>query len=260
MEVGVTMAKFIVTDLDNTLLRSDKSISEYTISILKKCRSKGIKIVFATARSTQAASKFINLFNPDVFVAYGGALVTAEKEIIQRFDIPSDISNQMIRECLVTSEVLSILAINETVALTNNKEETENMDAPHYKYADFSSDYNYRYLKISLTATSQTAVEKIAANYPMCDMLRYTGEDLYRFAIRDAVKWNAVKAIAEHYNVSTDMFVAFGDDINDLEMIQKCGTGVAVKNAISEVQSAAKYICNSNDDDGVARWIEERIL
>lgn len=155
--------------------------------------------------------------------------MTEGKEIIHRFDIPSDISNQIIKECLTISEILSVLAINEAVALTNNRKETESMNASHYKYTDFSNDYNYRYLKISLVATNQAAVEKIAANYPMCDMLRYTGEDLYRFANRNAVKWNAVTAIAKHYNVSTDMFVAFGDDINDLEMIQKCGQALLLK-------------------------------
>jgi len=49
------MIKMIITDLDNTLLRSDKTISEYTIDVLKKCQSKGIKVAFATARSEQAS-------------------------------------------------------------------------------------------------------------------------------------------------------------------------------------------------------------
>jgi hydroxymethylpyrimidine pyrophosphatase-like HAD family hydrolase len=77
---------------------------------------------------------------------------------------------------------------------------------------------------------------------------------------RDAVKWKAVKAIAEYYDCDTDTFVAFGDNINDLEMIQKCGTGIAVKNAISQVQSVAKYICETNDNDGAARWIAQHLL
>ena len=117
-----------------------------------------------------------------------------------------------------------------------------------------------RYLKISLSSGNPAAMEKIASHFPMCDFLNYTGENLYRFANRDAVKWTAVKAIAEHYGCNTDTFVAFGDDINDLEMIQKCGTGIAVKNAIPDVQAAAEYICDSNDNDGVAKWIEQHIL
>ena len=250
----------IITDLDKTLLRNDGCISEYTISVLKRCQQKGIKIVFATARSLQSSSRILKEFMPDIFVGYGGALVSSGGKVIHRIDISAEISNQLIRECLNSPEISSILAINESAALTNQREFCGEKDISHYKYTDFLSDYNNRYLKISLYAAKQSAVEKISANYPMLDMLRYTGEDLYRFANINAVKWNAVAAIADYYNVSTDMFVAFGDDKNDLEMLTKCGTGVAVENAIDEVRSAAKYICGSNDNDGVANWLEEYVL
>jgi len=254
------MIQMIVTDLDNTLLRSDKSISEHTIAVLKECQTKGIKVVFATARSTQSAARLLEQFTPDIFVGYGGALVSAGEKVIQRFDISAEISNQLIKDCLDTPEISSILAINESIALTTSLEILAEKDSAHYQYTDSLIEYNYRYLKISLNATSQAAVEKIAADYPMLDMLRYTGEDLYRFANRDAVKWNAVTAIARHYNVSTNTLIAFGDDINDLEMLAKCGTGVAVENAIDEVRAVAGYICGSNDNDGVANWLEEHIL
>ena len=56
------------------------------------------------------------------------------------------------------------------------------------------------------------------------------------------------------------MVVAFGDDINDLEMIKNCGVGVAVENGIEEVKSVAKFICDISDNDGVAKWLEERVL
>ncbi|MCL2409628.1 MAG: Cof-type HAD-IIB family hydrolase [Oscillospiraceae bacterium] len=254
------MIKIIVTDLDNTLLRSDKSISDRTITVLKECRTKGIKIVFATARSTQSASRFLEQFTPDIFVGYGGALVSAGEEVIHRFDISAEIAARIIKDCLNTPEISAILAINESVALTNNVEALAEKDSAHYQYVDSLTDCNYSYLKISINAASQPAIEKIAANYPTLDMLRYTGENLYRFANRNAVKWNALTAISKHFNVSTDTFVAFGDDVNDLEMIAKCGIGVAVENAIDEVKAVAGYICGSNDNDGVANWLKKHIL
>ncbi len=253
------MIKMIVTDLDNTLLRGDKSISEYTISTLMKYQDKGIKIAFATARSTQAASRFLDQFTPDVFIGYGGAVSYAGEEIISRFDIPADISSQLINECLQEPEISYVHAINESVAYTNRINSSDT-DSFHYKYFDFSSNNNISYLKISLVTSNSHVVERIASNYPMLDVLRYTGENLYRFANGNAVKWNAIKAVSDYYNISTDMVVAFGDDINDLEMIKNCGVGVAVENAIEKVKSVANYICDINDNDGVAKWLEERIL
>ena len=253
------MIKMIITDLDNTLLRSDKSISEYTISTLMKYQDKGIKIGFATARSKQSSSRFLNQFTPDVFIGYGGAVSFAGEEVISRFDIPADISSQLINKCLQEPDILYVHATNESVAYTN-RVDTSDADLSHYKYVDFSLNDNIRYLKISIVASNPHVVERIASNFPMLDLLRYTGENLYRFANRNAVKWKAVKAVAEYYNINTDMVVAFGDDINDLEMIKNCGVGVAVENGIEEVKSVAKFICDISDNDGVAKWLEERVL
>lgn len=253
------MIKMIITDLDNTLLRSDKSISEYTISTLMKYQDKGIKIGFATARSKQSSSRFLNQFTPDVFIGYGGAVSFAGEEVISRFDIPADISSQLINKCLQEPDILYVHATNESVAYTN-RVDTSDADLSHYKYVDFSLNDNISYLKISIVASNPHVVERIASNFPMLDLLRYTGENLYRFANRNAVKWKAVKAVAEYYNINTDMVVAFGDDINDLEMIKNCGVGVAVENGIEEVKSVAKFICDISDNDGVAKWLEERIL
>lgn len=252
--------KVVVTDLDQTLLHTDKTISDYSIDVLNRCREAGKKIVFATARSTQASSTFLEQFMPDMFVGYGGALILAGEEVIHRIDISEDISSRLINSCLTEPDISSILAINESVALTTNRAKLAPKHTSHYEYTDSLLEYNNRYLKISVHSSSQSAVENIAKQYPMLDMLRYTGEDLYRFANRDAVKWNALKAIAHHYNLNTDQFVAFGDDVNDLEMVKYCGVGVSVANAIDEVKAVADYICNTNDNDGMAKWLEEHVL
>ena len=253
------MIKLIVTDLDNTLLRSDKSISEYTISILRRCQGKGIRIAFATARSAQSAARFLDMFAPDIFIGYGGAASFAGKEVISRFEIPAEISSRLIDRCLQEPGILCVNAINETVAYTNRTKEPGS-DFTHYECVDFSQHKDTNYLKVSLVSSDPCAVERIVSNFSTLSFLRYTGEDLYSIGDRSADKWNAVKAVAEYFDIDTDMVAAFGDDINDLEMVKNCGIGVAVGNAIETVKAAAKYICDTNNNDGVAKWLEEHIL
>ena len=53
---------------------------------------------------------------------------------------------------------------------------------------------------------------------------------------------------------------AFGDDFNDIEILRNCGIGVAVANECEVAKSAADYVCGSNDEDGVARWIEKNMI
>jgi hydroxymethylpyrimidine pyrophosphatase-like HAD family hydrolase len=52
---------------------------------------------------------------------------------------------------------------------------------------------------------------------------------------------------------------AFGDDINDMEMLQNCGVGVAMANGLDRVKAAADWVCDTNDQDGVAKWLVERL-
>ena len=75
-----------------------------------------------------------------------------------------------------------------------------------------------------------------------------------------AGKVQAIREMARLLNISLSDIVAFGDDKNDMEMLQICGTGVAVANAVSDVKNAADSVTRSNDEDGVAEWIAKNVL
>jgi hydroxymethylpyrimidine pyrophosphatase-like HAD family hydrolase len=77
---------------------------------------------------------------------------------------------------------------------------------------------------------------------------------------RNATKLNAIKTLTDHWGISLDDVAAFGDDRNDVEMLKECGVGVAVGNAIQEAVNAADAITDTNDNDGVARYIEANLL
>ena len=77
---------------------------------------------------------------------------------------------------------------------------------------------------------------------------------------RSATKWNGIKAMLDICNCSPNETVYFGDDQDDIDPIKMCGLGIAVFNGIDEAKAVADYITESNDDDGVAKWIEENLL
>jgi len=76
----------------------------------------------------------------------------------------------------------------------------------------------------------------------------------------EAGKSKAVAALADHWGISIKDVVAFGDDTNDIDMLRHCGIGVAMGNAIDEVKSAADDICDTNENDGIAKWLEKHVL
>ena len=60
--------------------------------------------------------------------------------------------------------------------------------------------------------------------------------------------------------ISKDEMLAFGDDENDYEILKNVGKGVAVANAIPMIQEIADDITSSNDEDGVAKYIEKELI
>ena len=249
----------IITDLDDTLLKNDKSISDYTLSVLKKCRENGIITAFATARSKPAAAAFLKMFEPDVFIGYDGALAVSGDKTIYRSALSAAVSNQFIGELLSEPRIGSIYAINENVRHTNDKNLFRDGSVRHYELHDFSADDDFDYMKITVISDCPEAVNKITEMYP-CDLIRYVGENMYKIANREALKQFAVAACASHYGIELSNVAAFGYSINDIGMLSVCGAGVAVENAITEAKAAAKFICGSNESDGVAKWIEKNII
>ncbi|KLI75758.1 MULTISPECIES: Cof-type HAD-IIB family hydrolase [Lacticaseibacillus] len=70
-------------------------------------------------------------------------------------------------------------------------------------------------------------------------------------------KANAVRELQEKTGIAPDHTIAFGDGLNDLGMLQAAGVSVAMGNAVPEVKRVARYVTDTNVDDGVAHFLTE---
>lgn len=70
-------------------------------------------------------------------------------------------------------------------------------------------------------------------------------------------KGSALRWLCERKGINRNQVIAFGDNYNDIEMLEYAGVGVAVENAEEEVKLKADYICLSNDNDGVGKFLED---
>ena len=127
-------------------------------------------------------------------------------------------------------------------------------------HVDFSKGLDCDAYKITVEIEQETTANRIASDFPTVDVIPFSGEGWYRFADKNADKWHGVKALAVNLGLKFADIAAFGDDHNDVEMLRNCGIGVAVANAIDEVKATADYVCDANDNDGVAKWLEENVL
>lgn len=245
----------IVVDLDRTLLRTDKTLSSYTLEVLKSCQEKGLQIMVATARPWRTAQAYCRAIGAEGIVVSNGARV-----IYGDRQTEHGISGQSaVRLLKVLTREPSLTVTLETgeVAYSNKPvAEYETViagDLPGKAEAEGA-------LKILVTLDRGEVPEIVREG--LTDDLYYTvaNGNLLQIMDRKATKWNGIKSMLEAAACSPEEAVYFGDDQDDVEPIKICGLGVAVENAIAEVKAVADAVAESNDCDGVARYIEQNIL
>ena len=256
--------RLIATDLDRTLLRSDKTISDYTVHVLEQCCARGIKVAFATARKESAAKRFTDAILPDAAVFSGGAVVRCGDATVYSCAIPQQTADHLLRSCLGSSAVVRIIV--ETVAGDYLVNFSYDPNSPHWKdygggtYSDFSQGVSCDVYKMIIECKNEKAAYQISEQHSDVDVIGFAGENWFQLHNKNASKWNGIKHLIAHIGISAAEVAAFGDDYNDIEMLRNSGTGIAVSNALEKAKAAANFICGSNDEDGVARWIEEHVL
>ena len=253
------MVRMILTDLDHTLLRHDGSVSENTLDIISECRKQGVKFAICTARYWIGTERYINMLSPDYEITTDGTLIHSNGECVFSSEFSEQTTNDIIKEILhIVSDAEITAACGKTV-FWNSKRISESERLHKAVYCDYSSYLNVRANKIAAALPDERTSRDIAEKV-RCRLQCYRGENLYGFLPKNAGKIAAIKALTEISGISLNETVAFGDDLNDIEMLKMCGIGAAVANAIPQVLEIADEVTLSNDEDGVAEWIKEHIL
>lgn len=256
------MYKLILLDLDGTLLHSDRSISEYTLQILEKCKSMGILIGISTARGESNAKCFISKVKPEIVISSGGALVRYKDDYI----FSSAFSAEEATTLINTSRLLTEGQCEITVDTQNGHYWNYKID-PLEMYPDWGeaiytdySDFNEVSLKLCVETADADIAQKIAMSIEDCNHARFSDCNWYKFTKADATKEKAIREISKVLGIAFKEIIAFGDDFVDIEMLKICGKGIAMENAIEEVKQIADDVTSSNDKDGVATYLEKHII
>jgi len=256
--------RLIVSDLDATLLGSGRVLSPFTVATLERCRAAGIRTAYATARSEQSCTRITAQFAPDAMITNGGALARCQNLTLHCAALPADTANAFARACAgnphiryLTAETDAGYFVDRPVDLTH----TDWRDYGHTIQRDFLREpFACAVYKFSVEIDDQATALALAAPFENMDVLRFSGEDWYRYAHTAATKWQGLQALARHWNIAPEHIAAFGDDYNDVEMLTHCGYGIAVENAIPACHALARDRCGPNTGDGVAHWLVQNVL
>ena len=247
--------KAIIVDLDGTLLRSDKSVSERTLKAIEQCKNAGILVIVATARFWFKAEKYLELIKPDYAILADGTQIFHKDEMIRGFAMNEKAVNGVIHS--LRAQNLStefVVGVGKELLCS-----AAGINEKWRKSYAFEGDMKQPVYKIAAMLESVGMAECLAEDYD-CRLYSYRDENLYGFTDKESGKYQAVKDLGEILGIDLQDMVAFGDDENDYEILQNCGVGVAVANAIPQILKVADEVTDSNDEDGVANYLERYCL
>ncbi len=264
--------KLIAVDVDGTLLNSKNEISPKTKESLIRAGEAGHKVAIVSGRPTSGVRYLAKELE---FEKYGGLLSNYNGGSITNFKTGEVISNHTLdldlaKEILAATKDLPL----EIIIPSGDKiiSDSEN------KYLDVERDL----LKVETEAIEglrenldfgpnkiifandpeilEQHLEFLIDTYGQHTAQVRSQRFYYEIMPKGLSKGASLLEIAKYYGIDQADIIAFGDELNDETMIEVAGTGVAMGNAVEKIKEIADYITLSNDEDGIADYLEKFVL
>ena len=269
--------KVIAMDLDGTALNHQKQLTERTRAAIQNAAKSGIQIVVATGRTFSSLAPEV-LAMPEITCAItsNGAVVNRIPDgavLLHNYPNPetvSEIAGMIQGEKIDTEVCTGGQAYIGQSYYDRVLEGKTNRDVQYVKTTRHPVPDIYQFL-----LQHRVAIENINLNFKTLEEKQQwqqrfqklpgvtpTSSFLFNVELGGATtsKAHALQALLDEWKMTSQQVMAFGDSENDLGMIQLAGIGVAMANGMEEVKQAADLLAESNEEDGVAKIIEQLIV
>lgn len=273
--------KMIGLDLDGTLLNSEKRISEYTARVLRQAIEQGVIILPATGRPiagipqevldfpgiryalTSNGARVLDLENDGraVYESYlDPEYAKVAFKILRKYDAMREVYTNgrgyaAGKDLDHAERFMSNPIMLEYIKNTRGRvDDIEEYLEKEVKYID-----KLHILFAKPEEEREEAFQKLKEALPDTN-ITYALENNIEINGKGASKGRGLIELGKLLGIERDEIMACGDGLNDREMVETVGFGVAMGNALDEVKAVAAYITGSNDEDGVAKAIEKFVL
>lgn len=259
--------KLVAVDIDGTFVRSNYT---YDIPRFKRILShmKNIGCHFVVASGNQyyqLRDLFPGYYDELSFVAENGAFVKDQTELIFTANMPKETVNSVIDVCRQYPEILNVLCGVESAYCQRGTVSEEFFELTNIYYHRLKWVDDFKMVKDQILKFAPTVPEQKTYFYYdiFCKKLKgkvqptTSGHGSIDLIMPGCHKASGLKRLVERWDIAPEQCVAFGDGENDIEMLTYCGYSYAMENAPENVKNAAKYVCPSNEEDGVLVTLEK---
>ena len=260
--------KLFAIDIDGTLITNNKKILAETKQDIIKAYKKGVIICICTGRAYPAAKRYIDELDLDIpLILYNGSRIIMNngKEIVFNKTIDKEVSNGVF-DIINMNDGTCCFWKDDTLYFNKNDEYTAYYEKLTGIKPAIIKDYDEslftninKFLWFDTPENLQFIKNNILNNVAGIDCFK-SQNNILEIVPKGINKGEAIKFLANYYNIDISEVIAVGDDENDISMIMAAGLGVAMGNARSCVKEVADYITLSNEENGVGKVINKFIL
>lgn len=266
------MIKLIVSDIDGTLVTDGASdLNPELYEVIDKLRQKGILFMAASGRQFASQRRlFRPIANRILYAVDNGSIVREYDQIITVHPLPSDVVPQMVEDIkILITQGCDMMVCDTECAYVPKK------GTPMYNWLKNSYHYDVREIpdlvplpagdlvKISIyhpSRAEEVVGEWFVPKWQERIKMACAGIQWVDCFSMEANKGNAVCEIQKRYGITKEETMAFGDNLNDIEMLEQAEYSYAIGNAREEVKKAAKYQTDTNKNDGVLKVLKKLLL
>lgn len=260
------MIKMIATDLDGTLFREDKTFSEDFYDIFDKLKEKEIKFVIATGNQYELVKERFDKIKDDIiYLVENGNKIVYKDQILYTCTLSKEDKEEVLDILLKYDNLMIVFCGNKHSYIHKKFKEKENfirIYLRNYVFIDNYSDIDDDIMKYSVADFDEQPykyVDVIKQKLPKHIQAVTTGHTWFDIFYKSVNKGTGMKFLQEYFNIDKSECMAFGDQLNDYELLLSCEESYAMSNGKDELKSIAKHIAKSNEEDGVIEVIRELI-
>ncbi|MCP1143880.1 Cof-type HAD-IIB family hydrolase [Lysinibacillus endophyticus] len=252
------MKNILFFDVDGTLYNSEKKIPDSAKKAIQKAKENGYEIAIATGRAPFMIESLLEELEINTYVTFNGQYVVYNGEVVFTDSVDKNYLAKIIEFGNERNHPVVFIDEREMIASIDGHDFIQSsLDTLKYPYPTINPLFYEENSVYQTLIFMEEKDEQLYQNtFPEVKFVRW-----HQFSCdilpKEGSKARGIMKLLERMNIPIENSFAFGDGLNDIEMLQAVGTGVAMGNGHELAKKSADVIAGHVDDDGLAKIMKD---